>query len=159
MAETQTITGKIIRILSTTEVIVNLGSDHGIAVGSVFRILGEPEPVIDPSTGKELGRVTVVKSKIAAAQVYEKFSVASTRWTQMGIPGLTTFGGLAGLTGLMRSEVVDQGELNVRTTDIQPWKAQSEKPVVVGDVVLVEVSKPAQAAGTDRGPASGEQKK
>ncbi len=40
--------GKIIRIVDKTTAIINLGKNHGIKDSSIFSIIGNPEPIIDP---------------------------------------------------------------------------------------------------------------
>jgi hypothetical protein len=118
-------------------VIVNLGSNDGIQDESVFSILGEPEPVIDPFTSEELGLVSVVKAKVKAYQVHDKFTIASTKWFSTYFKPTANLGAQIG--SLFDTQVVDQGELRVNPSDIQPWRAKSEIPVRIGDVVEVEV--------------------
>ena len=89
--------------------------------------------MVDPFTNEELGRVLVVKAKLAASQVYDKFTIATTRWTEPAFSA--AFRQAFGM-----EKIVDEGELRVRKEDIQPWKAKSEIPVQVGDVVEVEVA-------------------
>lgn len=135
------IRGRIIRILDKRTVIVNLGREDGIDKTSVFRILAEPESIIDPVTGEELGKVNVIKSKVGASEVYEKFTIATTRWvmTVYRTRFETSVAQMMGNLMETETEIVDEGELLVKPSDIQPWKAQSEIPVQVGDVVEVRV--------------------
>lgn len=144
--------GKIIRIVDKTTVIINLGKNHGIKDSSVFSIIGNPEPIIDPFTKEELGLVSVVKAKVKAAQVHDKFTIASTKWTKIGLK-LVTPGFAAQISSLFDTETVDQGELLVNSTDLQPWKAKSETPVKVGDIVEVEVTESPAGKLTDGGNA------
>lgn len=127
------IRGRIIRILDNRTAIVNLGKEDGIDYNSVFHILGDPERVIDPFTGEALGDVAIVKSKLKSATVENKFTIATTRWTvndsSLGLGGI-----------LSKERTVDHGELKVMSNDLEPWKAQTEIPVRVGDEVEVNVS-------------------
>jgi len=134
------IRGRIIRILDRSTVIINLGRGEHIADDSIFNILGEPEAVIDPFTEEMLGHVSVVKSKLKASQVYERFTIATTKWTtaHFTLPASMT----EAFSGFVQTTVVDEGELLVDPKDVQPWKAKSETPVRVGDYVEVEVSIP-----------------
>lgn len=136
------IRGKIIRILDTRTVIINLGEVDDIDTNSVFYILGDPEPVVDPDTKEELGLVNVIKSKIKASQVFDRFTVATTKWTQPSPASLFAFKGYYNFLG-GQAEVIDEGELRVKPEELQPWKAQSEIPVMLGDIVEVDVEKPA----------------
>lgn len=138
------IQGRIIRILDTRTAIINLGSTNGVKSSSVFHILGDPEAIIDPFSKEELGQIVVVKSKLKAEQVYEKFTIATTKWTIVTLKHLGSSNynilDIANHLGFQREvEVVDHGEMKVRSEDIKPWKAKSETPVRVGDIVEVEV--------------------
>lgn len=130
MTQTEKIRGRIIRIIDTRTIIVNLGKKDGITDSSVFHILGEPEEIIDPLTEEILGSVLVVKSKLKASQVFENFSIATTRWTIFQF---------ARLLNNSFTDEVDYGELIVDQKELQPWKAQSETPVRVGDIVEVPI--------------------
>ncbi|MDT7542078.1 MAG: hypothetical protein QOE33_1982 [Acidobacteriota bacterium] len=133
------IKGRIIRILDKRTVVINLGRDSGINTSSIFYILGEPESVIDPETKAVLGAVTVTKSRVKALQVFDKFTVAATSWVDRTVsfpdPSVA-------LSSLFHEAPVDEGELNVQLTDIQPWKAKSKSPVKVGDEVEVTIEIP-----------------
>lgn len=136
--------GQIIRILDNRTVIINKGKEDGISGGTVFRILGGPEEIVDPSSGENLGAVTVVKSRVRSQKVYDRFTIAGTSWTQRRTSWEALLGvqaaSLGELTrGLTKYDAVDEGELLINPDDVQPWKAQSETPVRVGDFVEAEV--------------------
>ena len=133
----KTIRGKIIRIVDRRTVIINLGRKDGIGHESIFNILSEPEPIIDPFTNELLGSVNIVKSKLKAGQVDDRFTIATTKWITSSLPS-----GILGLESLLKVTEVDEGELLVKPGDIQPWKARSEIPVQIGDTVEVRVTIP-----------------
>jgi len=130
-----TVRGRVIRILDRRTIIVNLGSNDGITLRSVFAVLGDPEPVVDPLTKEELGQVVVVKARVKAQQVYERFTICTTRWVEYthypDIAWESVFG--------LESETIDEGELRVDAGQVRPWKGRSEAPVKVGDPVQAEV--------------------
>lgn len=138
------LTGQIIRILDNRTVIVNRGKEGGVTGDTIFRILGEPEEIFDEFNKRSLGSVTVVKSRVKSLKVYDKFTIASTQWAQssvdwsafLGRPGLD-------LSSIHKTQIVDEGELLVDPGQVQPWKAQANTPVQVGDVVEAEVTIPA----------------
>jgi hypothetical protein len=132
------INGKIIRIVDKTTVIINLGKNNGITYGSIFSILGNPEPIMDPFTKEELGLVSIVKSKVKAAQIHDKFTIASTRLSSTYIKGQAAISNY--ITSFFETDKFDEGELLVNSNDLQPWKAKSETPVTVGDIVEVEIA-------------------
>jgi len=131
------IRGRIIRILDSRTVVVNLGEEHGIKKNSIFTIHGKPEKIVDPETKDVLGSVILVKARVSASQVFDKFTIASTRWTQTVMKG--PFFNPSNMFGMELRER-DEGELKVIPDEISPWKAQSEEPVRVGDTVEVEIS-------------------
>lgn len=142
------IKGKIIRILDTTSLIINLGKEHGITYSSIFYVLGDSEPVIDPETNAELGSVKVAKIRVKASQVFDKFTIATTSWVN------TVYKYELFADDQMEEIKIDEGELKVNPEDIQPWKAKSESPIKVGDEVEVTVSIP-----TPQPPKKGEETK
>ena len=148
------IQGRIIRILDTKTVIINLGRKHGIQMGSIFEILGEPEAVIDPfDDDRVLGTVLVVKGRVVALQVFDEFTIARTKWTQVSTRLLSADDVLA---PFVESKTIDEGELLVDPNEVQPWKAQSEIPVQVGDSVRVDVPAPAVEDTSSRDESEGE---
>ena len=132
------IRGRIIRILDRSTVIINLGSDHGITRESIFSILGEPEPVIDPFTEEELGRVSVVKGRVKAKTVTPRFTIATSKWLEERfIPSVSL--DMERMLGVEREVQPIGNELRVAPEDVQPWRAETEDLVRVGDEVEVEV--------------------
>ena len=81
------ISGKIIRIIDRRTVIINLGKNDGIKEDSVFSIMGSPEQISDPDTSEILGEVTIVKSRVKAKEVAEKFTarVKEKEYSSLGI--------------------------------------------------------------------------
>ena len=124
------IRGKIIRIVDTNTVVINLGRIHGVNASSIFSILGKPETIIDPFTKETLGVVSVVKGTIKATSVSDKFTIASSKWSGVDV--------LAGLWNTSGNRNINS-ELRVKEEDIKPWKAVSEDFVILGDEVEVAV--------------------
>lgn len=50
-------TGKVIKVLDPTRVVINLGEEDGVEAGQRFVIYEEGDEVIDPDTGQSLGRL------------------------------------------------------------------------------------------------------
>lgn len=163
MSDGTTIRGKIIRILDTSTVVINLGASDGVSPDSVFRVLAPPENIVDPDTGDVLGTLALVKVRLKADRVYDRFTVAKSKWTSME----TSLGGLLNIPSVesvltpYQKEVELGRELRVEPSDIQPWRAVSEDTVRIGDVVevFVVVSEPepkadVPSAGTSEGPRS-----
>ena len=73
------IRGKIARVLNTREVAINKGTDNGVEIGMVFKILStKGSEIKDPDTGESLGSVELVKTTIKVIAVQERIAVAST---------------------------------------------------------------------------------
>jgi hypothetical protein len=133
----KTIKGKIIRIVDKRTVIINLGKEHGVKYDAIFSIMGEPEQIIDPDSKYVLGEVKIVKSRVKAKEVADKFTIATTQWVEVRNQLFSkVFNRLN--EGFERTEI-DEGELFVDEKDLKPWKAKSEFPVRVGDLVQVEI--------------------
>ena len=151
---TEKIKGRIIRIIDKNTIVINLGKIHGIDNSSVFYILGEPEEIIDPFSEKTLGTVNVTKNRVKAFQVFDKFTIATTSWTETYYKD-SIYKNLFNLTykssSVFETETkeIDEGDLNVNQEDLQPWKARSELPVQIGDEVEVEVKIEAEIKKND----------
>ena len=141
--------GRIIRILDAETVMINLGRRDGVSRGSVFSVLSEPEVVVDPSTGEELGKVQLVKAKVRASGVYDRFTIAMTKWA---VPKTNLDQRKA--LGAENADVA-QGETLVDPKQIQPWRAASETPIRLGDPVEVSVSDQKDQKDKKAGPRRG----
>lgn len=132
------IRGRLIRIVDPRTVIINLGDKDGVKPNSIFSILAEPEDIIDPLTEENLGTLTVVKAKVVAAQVFERFTIAKTRWVISRFKNGDLEKELR-LFPIIETEGLAAEDLFVKPAEVKPWQAQSEVPVQVGDVVEVIV--------------------
>jgi hypothetical protein len=72
------ILGRVARIISEKEVVLNVGSDDGVTEGMEFVIYAEGDHIFDPQTGEDLGPIETVKSRVTVAHVMEKMSRAKT---------------------------------------------------------------------------------
>ena len=75
----QPIRGKVARVLNSREVAINKGSDDGVKIGMIFKILStKGSEIEDPDTGEPLGSVDLVKTNVKVTVVQERIAVAST---------------------------------------------------------------------------------
>ena len=75
----QPIRGKVARVLNSREVAINKGSDDGVKIGMIFKILStKGSEIKDPDTGEPLGSVDLVKTSVKVTVVQERITVAST---------------------------------------------------------------------------------
>jgi len=143
------IRGRIIRIVDSQTVLINLGRNDGITDESIFRIIGEVEDIFDPEDNERLGQISVVKGKVKASQVHDRFTVATSRWTTTSV-SFRPFGGTLGeaIASLYDWKTqAHEEEFRVDPDSLEPWKAQEEEPVQVGDTVEVEITVDDEEAG------------
>ena len=57
------IIGKIVRILSDREVVINRGLADGVGYDTEFVIYEEGDPVVDPESPEAPGRIEIVKDR------------------------------------------------------------------------------------------------
>lgn len=55
---------------------INVGSEHGVSVGTQFDVLDDEVQVTDPKSGETLGSVSTTKGRVKVTTVSELFSVA-----------------------------------------------------------------------------------
>lgn len=69
--------GRVIQLVTDDELLINLGSIHGVTAGMRFKVLDPTTlDVTDPVTGEKLGSIDRVKAQIQVTQVSERFSLA-----------------------------------------------------------------------------------
>lgn len=75
----QPIKGKVAKILTARELVINIGSKNGVMEGMKFVVLDpKGEDIKDPETGHILGSIERPKIKVKIIKVQENLSVAST---------------------------------------------------------------------------------
>jgi hypothetical protein len=79
------ITGKIARIVSDKEVILNVGLEDDVKKDMKFVIYSEGDHIFDPDTGEDLGAIETIKGRIVISHVMEKMSRAITDTYQVRI--------------------------------------------------------------------------
>lgn len=73
------IRGSVAKILNSTQVVINRGSEQGVKHGMVFEILDKNATKIeDPETGKVLGNIDRPKVEVKIVIVDKKLSIAET---------------------------------------------------------------------------------
>lgn len=92
--------GVIAALLTDRELVINLGSDHGVTVGMKFAVLNSRGiDIVDPTTHEPIGSVEVPKVIVEVSRVEPKLSVARTfkkRKRNIGGQGF----GMTGLAGM-----------------------------------------------------------
>jgi hypothetical protein len=138
---TERITGKVAKITSDREVILNRGSEHGVEQGMYFYIKGDPIDIADPDTNESLGSVTPIKIVVQVGEVSEKFCIARTFRSQRvkvadAVKGGDLYSSFAMGGGLGRQFQPPQPakyETRVETLRIDPKRGE---PLALGDSVV-----------------------
>ncbi len=75
--------GKVAGVLNIRELVINIGSLHGVKRGMKFKVLAsEPLEIYDPETGELLGKLDREKVRVKAVEVHERFSICRTYRTR-----------------------------------------------------------------------------
>ena len=76
---TKPIRGKVARILTSRDLVINVGSRSGVVVGMRFEVMDtKGQDVPDPDTGELLGSIERPKVRVEVSKVQERLSVATT---------------------------------------------------------------------------------
>lgn len=134
---TQPIRGKVARILTSRQLALNIGREHGVSVGMRFNVLDpKGEDIKDPDTGEVLGSVDRPKVRVEIISVQDRLSVAQTFKMQINIGGA----GVGSLVGFSRLFAPPQWITKYETlkTNEQTWEDldESESFVKTGDPVV-----------------------
>ncbi|MGB3479861.1 MAG: FlgT C-terminal domain-containing protein [bacterium] len=72
------IEGKVVKIISDSEIIINLGSKDGVKEGDRFLIYQLGEEIKDPDTDKMLDTLEIVKGRVKIVHVQPNISTCIT---------------------------------------------------------------------------------
>lgn len=125
------IMGKLARILSDEEVVLNVGSEDGVEEDMEFVIFSESDHILDPETGDDLGAIETVKGRVKVYHVMEKMSRATSLTYQVRVPSPyeRTFLGVGRL--LQPSYETRTSKLEVLEDQVRPLK--EDLVVRIGD--------------------------
>lgn len=133
----ESIRGKVARVLNSREIALSVGSSDGVVVGMYFDVMDpKGEDITDPDTGKVLGSIERPKVRVQITKVQEKLSVASTyRKTKKNVGGsMSDFGSLSRV--LMPPKWVTKYE--TLKTEEKTWEDLDEEQsyVKIGDPIV-----------------------
>lgn len=88
--------GRVARLVSDDELIINKGSEQGVEVGMIFEVLDERTlDVRDPETGEDLGSIFRSKARVVVRRVSEKMAIAE-RYGSASILSTSSLGTILG---------------------------------------------------------------
>jgi hypothetical protein len=70
--------GLVVKILSPTKVLINLGSLQGVTKGMRFVIYEEGEMIKDPKSSQPIERLELVKGEVQIIHVQQKMSIGES---------------------------------------------------------------------------------
>jgi hypothetical protein len=73
------IKGRVARILSEFQLVLNVGSAQGVEPDMRFVVFEEGDEVIDPETGGSLGRLELVKGEVIVTHAQEGMSIVTSQ--------------------------------------------------------------------------------
>lgn len=70
---------RVVKIISSSKIVINGGSDDGLTVGDRFQISGENgEEVFDPESNQSLGCLTTKKAVVEITTVMERMAICES---------------------------------------------------------------------------------
>ncbi len=122
-------TGKVVRIFSKRQLVLNLGEADGVESGMRFGVYTPATEILDVESGDNLGRYRQRKATVSVTEVFERFSIAVPPARREQEPVQNPLGGFFGRTRMV------PGELSVDPHSVEPMPSGSN--VQVGDTVEV----------------------
>ena len=134
------IRGQVASLLTTRELVLNRGSEHGVQKGMKFAVLNPRGlDVADPETGKPIGSVDLPKVIVEVSRVEPRLSVAKTfRQKRVNVGGSGLGGAGLGIASLFEPPQWVEKFETLRTTEKPQSKEidPKESYVQVGDPVV-----------------------
>lgn len=134
------IKGYVAKIINTTSLVINKGTEDGVRTGMIFQVLDKnTEEIIDPITKESLGGIERVKIEVKVTVVKEKISIAETyRTTRVNVGG----SGVSMLdlaSAFSPPKYVDRKE--TLKTDEETWEdlPEEKSKVKTGDPVVQKI--------------------
>jgi len=148
----ESIVGKVIRILNDREIVLNRGLTNGLAEGDYIGVIDpETEDMTDPDTGENLGSIRRYKVALRISQVSERLAIAATYKTkEVNVGGMgDPTRGIFGVSQMMapRKIVTEVERLRLNERAAKPI-GPSESRVQEGDLFEVITKDTAESGFT-----------
>lgn len=130
------IEAKVIRIISETAILINVGWLSGVNRGDEFRIVQRGDEIFDTETEESLGYFDYIKTKLEVTEVFENFSQLQSVTTSTAISRSLSsmIGQLSHLS--TQQSVTTYNELDVNAEDITPLTKNTnfDKTILLNDI-------------------------
>lgn len=118
----------VARVNSRTQLVLNVGREHGVKPGDIFRIMSEDGiPINDPESGKEIGLIPVEKARVKVSAAYPKISIVETYRTY------TIGGGVNSVAAIFGPERTVTEDMEVEKSE----EYEIDRTVRVGDIATL----------------------
>lgn len=118
---------RVIKILDDYSILINYGFNQGAKHGDDLRIYIPGEEIIDPVTGKNLGRLDKIKEIVTVSMPYENFSVCKKISNKI-------IDVLNPLSAMFEKSIATQHKLNINESEYDSFTIKSKDPIVIGDI-------------------------
>lgn len=126
---------RVIKILDSETIILNVGEEENINENTIFEILGKQTQIIDPVTKESLGFLDNIKETVSPIKIFPKMCLCShITYTSSLISGLSAISSI--YTGAERKKI-----LNVEQSQISN-DPKIDKTIKVGDKARKKVNLP-----------------
>lgn len=126
---------RVIKILDSETIIINIGSEKGISENTTFEILGQPIKIVDPVTKENLGFLDNVKETVKPIRIFPKMCLCShITYTSSLINSLSAFSN-------MYTSTEQRKILNVEQSQISS-NLKIDKTIKIGDKVRIKINLP-----------------
>lgn len=121
---------KVVKIISDSEIVVNVGSNNLITRGQTLEIFDPGDEVTDPETGKSLGSLDYIKTYLRVKHVYPQMCICENAETEPMLSDL-----LSAASGFFAAANGSKAKLlHVDPTDISGGLHKNRK-IHIGDLV------------------------
>lgn len=129
------ITGKVVRILSDKELVINLGYSDGVKLNDEIIIyeIGEEVKTLD---GDIIGTLDHIKAKLVVTTIYENLSKC-----EYPKENITAFEKSVSSISKSFISYETQKSLNVDKNEIEPYKKKHSDKIHIGDNVKIILTK------------------
>jgi hypothetical protein len=131
MSEDKRIRGKVAAILSKRELVLNVGADDGVRVGTRFVILNSKGiDVRDPDSGKVLGTVEVPKTLVKVVRVDGPHICVGRTFRTVAATGFAALSSFSGSAQKVETLDIESG------SSLKAELSDEDSYVKVGDTAL-----------------------